>query len=504
MTPAELLRAMSALLDTGPWDGLEPAPVFVADGPRDSATQPAAYGTLPGGEVAAIAASVRSGERSAVAVAEAALAAAAASAARLNAFTSLRVDAVLADARSVDATVAAGGDPGLLAGVPVAVKDLLDVSGTVTLAGSRSRVGDAPAAADATAVARLRAAGALVVGSTNMDELAYGFTTENSHFGTTRNPHDAERVAGGSSGGSACAVAAGIVAAAIGSDTNGSIRIPAAFCGVYGLRPTYGRIPNTGAVPFASSFDALGPIARHPADAAALLAALAGPDGVDRAAALAPALERPAVARFLRAGGELWDGAQPEPTAAAAAVADALGAVESLELPDVGRARAAAIVITAAEGAAQHRELLRSSPGLVDPRVRERFLAGLDVGAGDYLAAQRFRSWWQREVLLRLGARDILVLPTTPCAAPLDGTQTVEIGGITLPVGAVLGRFTQPLSFIGLPALSIPVASSGALPAGVQLVGRPGAELTLLAAAAELERRGVAGYVPPRPARAVA
>jgi aspartyl-tRNA(Asn)/glutamyl-tRNA(Gln) amidotransferase subunit A len=184
---------------------------------------------------------------------------------------------------------------------------------------------------------------------------------------------------------------------------------------------------------------------------------------------------------------------------AAERVVDALAATRVLELPDVVLARAAATVITAAEGADQHQQLLRERPELVDPRVRDRFLAGLGVAATDYLAAQRFRRWWQAQVLRLLDDVDVLVLPTVACAAPLIDQATIEVGGVVLPTGAAPGRFTQPLSFIGLPALSVPLAGPGGLPLGVQLAGRPGGDGALLATAAALEAAGVVGAItPPR------
>jgi aspartyl-tRNA(Asn)/glutamyl-tRNA(Gln) amidotransferase subunit A len=398
----------------------------------------------------------------------------------LNVFTSVFRD---------DGPMAAGP----LAGFTFAVKDLFDVDGVVTLAGSVAKAEDAPATRDATAVARMRRAGASLVGATNMDEFAYGFTTENSHYGATRNPHDPARIAGGSSGGSAAAVAAGLARVALGTDTNGSVRIPAAFCGVFGLRPTYGLLPLAGATLFAPSFDAVGLFAQTVEDLAAVLDVVAGLAGT-----VAHSLERGADSlRVVRAGGELWDAAEPAVHDAAERVAEALKAAGVLELPEVGRARAAAMVITAAEGADQHQQLLRERPEIVDVRVRDRFLAGLGVGATDYLAAQRFRRWWQAQVLPLLEEVDVLVLPTVACTAPLIDQPTIEIGGVVLPTGAVLGRFTQPLSFIGLPALSVPLAGPEGLPLGVQLAGRPGADGILLAAAAALEAAGVAGAITP-------
>jgi AtzE family amidohydrolase len=450
------------------WDGLDPAPAFDPDEP-------------PPAEAAAGAKNKVLGATAPEPIVDV-LAAIDELQPRLNCFTSVFHEAANAAAA-----------PGPLVGIPFAVKDLFDVEGVVTLAGSVARAGDPPASADATAVARLRAAGGILVGATNMDEFAYGFTSENSHYGTTRNPHDPDRIAGGSSGGSAAAVAAGLVTAALGTDTNGSVRIPAAFCGVYGLRPTYGLVPLTGATLFAPSFDAVGPFARTVQDLALVLDAIAAP-----AVSFTRFLDRgPDGLRVARARGELWDGATPEVLEATERVAEALGATRSVDLPYVGLARAAAIVITAAEGADQHQALLRANPEIVDPRVRDRFLAGLGVSATDYLAAQRFRRWWQAQVTPLLADIDVLVLPTVACAAPLIDQEAIEIGGTVLPTGAVLGRFTQPLSFIGLPALSVPVAGPDGLPLGVQLAGRPHADGTLLAAAAALEAADEVGAVTP-------
>jgi AtzE family amidohydrolase len=437
------------------WAGIDPAPVFDPAPVAAVAERPAS--TSPSAEpIAGVLTEIAAIDQ------------------ELNAFT----------------TVVFTGAP--LVGVPFAVKNLFDVEGVVTLAGSVVRAGDPPAQDDATVVARLRAAGGVLVGATNMDEFAYGFTTENSHYGPTRNPHDTDRIAGGSSGGSAAAVAAGLVTVALGTDTNGSVRIPAAFCGVYGLRPTFGLVPRTGSVLFAPSFDCVGPFARTVADLAWALDVIAERQ-------FASTLDRGSVGlRVARAGGSLWDGASPEVLEAAARVADALGATRVAELPEVDLARAAAIVITAAEGADQHQELLRTDPDVVDVRVRDRFVAGLAVPATDYLAAQRFRRWWHEQVLALLADIDVLVLPTVACSAPLIDQPTIEFGGMTLPSGAVLGRFTQPLSFLGLPALNVPVAGPDGLPLGVQLCGRPYGDGALLAAAAGLEAAGVVGAVKPK------
>ena len=240
-------------------------------------------------DAATIARDVRARKTSAGDVVTAALGRIAARNPAINAFTRVLGDEALGAAKRIDEAVAMGRDPGPLAGVPFAVKNLFDVAGVVTLAGSKIHADRPPAARDATAVARLRAAGAVLVGALNMDEYAYGFTTENSHYGPTRNPRDLTRVAGGSSGGSAAAVAAGMVPLTLGSDTNGSIRVPAALCGVFGLKPTYGRLSRTGAVLFASSFDHIGPFARSTRDLALAFDVLQGPDATDPVCSARPA-----------------------------------------------------------------------------------------------------------------------------------------------------------------------------------------------------------------------
>ena len=232
-------------------------------------------------DAVAIAEAVRGRELRARDLTEASLASIRAHNDKLNCFTRVLEREALAAADTVDRRIAAGGDPGPLAGVPFAAKNLFDIAGVTTLAGSKILAGNPPAAQDATAVERLKRAGAVLVGATNMDEFAYGFVTENAHYGVTRNPHDQSRVAGGSSGGSAASVAAGMVPLSLGSDTNGSIRVPAAFCGVYGLKATYGRISRAGAFLFAASFDHVGPFARSTRDLAVAFDVLHGPDPRD-------------------------------------------------------------------------------------------------------------------------------------------------------------------------------------------------------------------------------
>ena len=442
-----------------------------------------------------IAADIRAGTLSAVAVAHAALDRIAERDAALNCFTTVTAERALAEAQAVDAQIAAGQDPGPLAGVPFAVKNLFDIADIVTVAGSKIHRDHAPATADATLVSRMTAAGAVLLGALNMDEYAYGFTTENAHDGPTRNPHDMARVAGGSSGGSAAAVASGMAPITLGSDTNGSIRLPAAFCGIFGLKPTYGRLSRAGSVPFVHSFDHLGPFARSARDLMLAYDAMQGPDPADKAQAARAgeptlgAAEKPARVAVL--DGWFRDKATAPALAAVDEVAAAIGATARIALPEAARARAAAFCITAAEGGNLHLPDLKTRPEDFDPGTRSRFLAGTLLPAGLVIQAQRFRSWFLAEVLKIFDDWDILLAPATPCSAPLIGQTTMTLGGVEMPVRPNLGLYTQPLSFIGLPIVSVPVHRPGGMPHGVQVIARPWNEAAALRTAAWLEQQGV-------------
>ena len=416
----------------------------------------------------------------------------------LNCFTEVLGDRAIAEAKQVDAAIARGEDPGPLAGVPFAVKNLLDIEGLPTLAGSMIRTDAPPASEDAVAVRLMRDAGAVLVGALNMDEFAYGFTTENSHYGPTRNPHDLTRVAGGSSGGSAAAVAAGLVPITLGSDTNGSIRVPAAFCGVFGLKPTYGRISRRGAFLFAGSLDHIGHFARTSEDLAAAFDVLNGPDVLDPAASerekefCGADLERgTADLRIAIAGGYFMRQGQPAAFDAVARVARALGTERIVELPEAGRARAAAYVITASEGGSHHLNDLRSQPERFDPLTRSRFLAGTLVPAVWVNFAQRFRSWYREQVRHVFETVDVILAPATPCPAILLGQETMMLDGKEMHSRANIGIFSQPISFIGLPVVTVPVHVPGQMPLGVQLIGPPWQEGNLLRVARQLELSGI-------------
>jgi aspartyl-tRNA(Asn)/glutamyl-tRNA(Gln) amidotransferase subunit A len=447
----------------------------------------------------AIAAAVRARRVSAREVTAAALARIAARDPALNCFTHVRGEAALADAARIDERVAAGHDAGPLAGVPFAVKNLFDVEGVTTLAGSKIFAERPPAPRDATAVAALRRAGAVLVGALNMDEFAFGFTCENAHYGPTRNPHDPSRVPGGSSGGSAAAVAAGLVPLTLGSDTNGSIRVPAAFCGIFGLKPTYGRVSRAGVALFAASLDHIGPFARSVADLAAAYDAIQGPDAADPVCSDAPAVPcAPHVGREIEglrlavATGHFARNATEEALAAVAPVAKALRVRRQVELPEPHRARAAAMIITGAEGANLHLADLKTRAKDFDPMTRDRFRAAALLPASLYAQAQRFRAWYRARVAELFQEVDVILAPTTPWVAPPIGAPWLtRVDGAEVVTRAHTGVFTQPLSFIGLPVMSVPVAVAGPLPLGVQLIAAPFREAALFRVAARLEADGV-------------
>ena len=422
----------------------------------------------------------------------------------LNAFTDVTADRARARARLIDQVIATGGTPGPLAGVPFAAKNLFDVAGLSTRAGSKINRHRPPATHDATLISRLEAAGAILVGALNMGEYAYDFTGENHHDGASRNPHDLSRMTGGSSGGSGGAVAAGLVPLALGSDTNGSIRVPASFCGLFGLKPTYGRLSRAGTFPFVASLDHVGPLARTVRDLAVGYDAMQGPDANDPVSAqrgielATPGLDRDSSGlRIGIAGGYFREGVSPEGLEAVARVASALDASRHIEFPEAARARAAAFVITTTEAASLHLDRLRTHAADFDPATRDRLLSGAMVPASLALRAQKFRRWYREQVLALFGSVDVIIAPATPCVAPLLGQQTLMVGGRELPLRPSIGLFTQPISFVGLPVVAVPVPLQP-LPIGVQIITAPWREDLGLAIAKRLEDRGVVRA--PRPA----
>ena len=454
-----------------------------------------------------IAAAVREGRTSASAVVRAALAHIAADDPVLNAFTAVLGERALGRARALDNARLEGRELGPLAGVPLAVKNLFDIAGLPTLAGSKINRECAPAPRDATLVARLEAAGAVLVGALNMGEYAYDFTGENVHYGPSRNPHDVQRMTGGSSGGSGAAVAGGLVPVALGSDTNGSIRVPSSLCGIFGLKPTYGRLSRAGTFPFVASLDHVGPLARSVTDLALAYDAMQGHDSEDPVCANRPVepvaqlIERGSEGlRIAIAGGYFRDVAFADAQTALTRVAAALGATAEIELPEAKRARAAAYVITAAEGGALHLARLRERAADFDPAVRDRLIAGAMIPAAHVVKAQKFRRWYREQVLALFAKVDAVLAPATPCTAPLIGQKTFVLDGVELAVRANLGIYTQPISFIGLPVVAVPVPLQP-LPIAVQIIAPPWREDVGLRIAYALEEAGVVAAPRPAPAR---
>jgi len=456
--------------------------------------------------VVEIAGEVRAGHVTARAVTEATLSRIQRLDGGINAFTAVTAERALAAADAVDADRAAGRPLGPLAGVPFAVKNLFDVEGLPTLAGSKIRRDAAPPVHDATLVRRLTAAGAILVGALNMDEFAYGFVTENAHDGPVRNPHDPSRIAGGSSGGSAAAVAAGLTPLTLGSDTNGSIRIPASLCGVFGLKPTYGRLSRQGVFPFVESLDHVGPFARSVEDLALAYDVLQGPDPdgdalcVREAEPLSERLDALAdqPLRVGVLGGWFQQGAFPEVLEALGRVAVALKADDIVQLPSAQAARAAAFCLTAFEGGELHHDELATRAMEYDPAVRDRLLAGALLPEGVHRAAQRFRTVFRDEVRQAFQRYDILLAPSSVCPAPPIGQATMEMDGVPVSVRKNLGAFTQPISYVGLPVLAAPVNRPGQLPIGVQIIAPAWREDLAFAAAARLERAGILAAHPPK------
>ncbi|RMH43307.1 MAG: Asp-tRNA(Asn)/Glu-tRNA(Gln) amidotransferase subunit GatA [Deltaproteobacteria bacterium] len=442
---------------------------------------------------------------------------------RLGAFLRVDGDGALAQAGAVDAAIARGEDPGPLAGVPVGLKDVLVTAGVETTAASKILAGWVPPY-DGTAVARLRAAGAVVLGKLNCDEFAMGSSTERSAFRPCRNPWNLDRVPGGSSGGSAAAVAARLCAASLGTDTGGSIRQPAALCGVVGLKPTYGRVSRYGVVAYASSLDQVGPLARTVEDAALVLEAIAGFDPRDATSIDAP-VPRYRDATAAGAGGVeglrfgvpdeylAGDGLDPEVAAAVAAAVDRLAAagarVERISLPHTRYALSAYYLIATAEASSNLARydgvrygLRVAAPGasLADmycatrgagfgPEVKRRIMLGtyvLRAGYYDqyYRKAQQVRALVKRDFDAAFSRVDVVVCPTSPTPAFALGEKTAD------PLQMYLADvFTLGCNLAGLPGISVPCGlSSGGLPIGLQMIAPPLAEPTLLRAAAGYER----------------
>ena len=406
---------------------------------------------------------------------------------RLNVFIHVMADEARRQAREADAELAAGRDRGALQGVPVSIKDLFDVEGSATTAASRVRefhVADR----DATVIARLRHAGAVLVGKTNLHEFAFGTTNEDSAFGAARNPHDVERSPGGSSGGSAASIVAGMAIASIGTDTGGSIRIPAAACGTVGLKPTCGEVPMDGVVPLSPTLDHVGPITRSVADAWHLHHVLVGRDAGGPLAAAPTGGLRIAVLR-----GYFSDVLDDEIRARFEASLETLRTggvrIEEAHIPHASLIAPIYMHISFGEAAAYHATTLETMADLYTPPVRLRLELARHVLAEDYVRALAGREVLRREVDAALSGHDVLLLPTLPIPAPTIGANLVQIGQTKEPVRALMLRQTQLFNLTGHPAISLPCGRTAAgLPCGLQLVGQRMHTQALLRIAAGIER----------------
>ena len=449
---------------------------------------------------------IASGQLSAAEACEAAIARIEATDPQVNAFTDRTLDRARAEAAAVDQRRARGDTLPPLAGLPYAVKNLFDIEGLTTLAGSKVNRGLPPAKADAVLVQRLRDAGAVLLGGLNMDEYAYGFTTENTHYGPCHNPHDLTRIAGGSSGGCGAAVAARQVPLALGSDTNGSIRVPSSLCGIWGLKPTFGRLTRRGSYPFVYSIDHLGPFADRVETLALAYDAMQGPDPLDpgchalRVQPTVPTLT--AGLKGLRIGvlgGYFEENASASAREAVALAAQALGARGQALWPDAAAGRAAAFITTASEGGSLHLADLRTRAQDFEPLSVDRFIAGALQPAHWYLRAQRFRRHYRDGVNALFKDWDLLLCAATPVSAPVIGQETIEVNGQHHPTRPSMGLLTQPVSFAGCPVVAAPLwpQGTGGLPIGVQIIAAPWREDLALRAAAVLQAEGVAGLRTP-------
>jgi aspartyl-tRNA(Asn)/glutamyl-tRNA(Gln) amidotransferase subunit A len=441
------------------------------------------------------AAKLRAKEVSAVELARESLRAIHANQARLNAFVTITEEVALAQAERADDELSRGIDRGPLHGIPYALKDVFSTKGIRTTCGSKILADHVPDH-DSAVYEKLRTAGAVLMGKVGMQEFAYGITCNNPHFGAIRNPHDAERIPGGSSGGSGVAVAAEMVFFAMGSDTGGSIRIPAAFCGCVGLKPTSGRVSRFGVLPLDFSLDHMGPLTRSAEDAALVLQAIAGFDLRDDTSSKQPVgvlSDLPASIKGRRIGlpenfyNERLTPEVERAFAAAVRGAEAAGAhLVPLRVPNPAEINTVSRVILLAEASA-----------LMEPYLHRRedfgadVLALLDQGrllsATDYINAQRLRRLYQQEwakLWSNVGSKvDCIFTPTAPLVAPKIGEMQVEIGGTQEDVRLASTRFVRAINVLGLPAITVPLPVEG-LPVGLQIIGRPFEEALIISVAA--------------------
>lgn len=412
-----------------------------------------------------------------------------------NAFSKVHGKEAMAEAARADISRSVGIPRGPLHGVPIAVKDNIGVAGWPRTASSLVLKDDI-AEADATAVVRLRHAGAVMLGQTVMHELAFGMTSINPHLGAVRNPWDTRRICGGSSGGSAAAVAAGLAPAALGSDTGGSIRCPAAMCGIAGFKPSFGAVSRYGVTPLSYTLDTVGPLAKTAAECLAIHEAIAGPDPLDDATLLfRPQFRAAARLDRLRVGlpapffaGAMERDVRAQVSAVAERLRGAGARVEEVPFPDLNALNHAASVTLLAEAATNFEWALARAEE-IGPDVRGRFEQGLLIPAVDYHHAQRLRAHWMHEVEGLFQECDLLLTPASPVVAPLIDDPFVDLGGERVDARAAISRYLRSFNFLGLPAMTLPCGTGGeGMPVSVQLVGAFAEDVFVLQASILLEQ----------------
>lgn len=422
----------------------------------------------------------------------------------LKAYSLICDDRALKKAQQIDKIIKNGGKLGPLAGVPFAVKNLFDIKGNVTLAGSKINYNNKVAKQDATLIRRMERDGAILLGATSMGEFAYDFTGENIHFGNCQNPHKLGHMSGGSSSGSASATSAGIAPISLGSDTNGSIRVPASFCGIFGLKPTYGRLPRTGTYPFVDSLDHLGLFARNIPDLSQCFDLIQGFDEKDHVCT-----NRENIAthsqiglgiknlRIAKAGGYFSTKNFPQAKKAIDKVCESLSVNSTVNIDGTLEGRAAAYIITNVEGSLLHRDHLKKNLSDFDPDTRDRFIAGAMLPGSWYVRSQQVRKWFKDKFLAKFNEVDIIIAPATPCTAPAIGQKKILINQQEELLRPNLGYFTQPISAIGLPSCVIPtIDEESQLPIGVQIIAPPWREDLCLRVANFLENKGFSSPSP--------
>jgi aspartyl-tRNA(Asn)/glutamyl-tRNA(Gln) amidotransferase subunit A len=415
----------------------------------------------------------------------------------INAFITYLTDSATRAAEESAKRYRSGKPLGPLDGVPVAVKDIIYIQGVRCTAGSRI-LAENVAPYDAPVISRLKAAGAIILGTTNLHEFAAGTTSVNPHFGPVRNPWDQRKIAGGSSGGSAAAVASGIVPLALGTDTAGSVRIPAALCGVLGLKPTYGRVSRLGVVPLSTSLDTVGVLARSSSDAAALLKVISGHDREDATTidAEVPGFDLSLPRGDVKIGvvkNRFQDAVDPAIEENFTTFVGRMGesgfALVDVELDGLAEIYERWLPIRRAEATAFHLRWLMKTPELYGADVRKLLELGKDVLAVDYVNAVNSRPSYMERLSSSMKGLDAVVLPCTAVPATGIDQETVNVRGTEYPVYSALSRLTLPFNYVGFPALSIPSGMVGGTPVGVQLVGRLFEEEKVLRIAAAYEAK---------------